>query len=87
MFLYEIGQVLQLRVAKTWRFQVLERIALECSAGVQRFYQGRLYKAGENHWYSEGDNKPIRVYYSPVKEYDQYHELELEPVPQADSQE
>ena len=67
MFKYEIGQVLQLRVAPMWRFQVVERIASECSAGEQLYYQGRLYKAGEH--------------------YERYHELELEPVPPAASQE
>ena len=48
MFKYKIGQVLQLRVAKHWRFHVIERIASECSAGEQLYYQGRLYKAGSS---------------------------------------
>ena len=85
MFLYEIGQVLQLRVAPTWRLQVIERLASECSAGEQRYYLGRLYEPKWGLRFVKNTDRPDTIIYEPMPDVVKYHEIELEPVPQADA--
>ena len=44
-FKFAIGEILKPVVGKNSRFQVVQRLAVECTGGVQLYYDGRLYCA------------------------------------------
>lgn len=76
-FRYEIGQVVALAAAPDWRFQVVQRYAIQCTGGIQNYYEGRTYQP-QHLWYrGETDNSQG---FAPGTEIRRYHEIELAPI-------
>lgn len=80
-FKFSVGDILRLKASPDFRFQILARLAEECSGGVQLHYAGRIHVPRESKAWSVDKDAPLQ--HEPSMKTERLHEIELELIPTA----